>query len=191
MLKMNYWTDKWDLHEDICPCDVHFNDWVEHEKLRNKLIYHFGTGTHHVIGIKQAENNSNNTVFAITASIEEYEAYIKLVTEKSHVSKNYLAYFSDIYLANPRLLPDFDVVTMFHLCEFFFPNTASAEYGGLTDRKVLDLFTDKLCPGGHMLFYMRSIGFDKAKPVIAEWEKEKPVERTGEFKTLLVYRKKR
>jgi hypothetical protein len=191
MLKMNYWTDKWDLHEDICPCDVHFNDWVEHEKLRNKLIYHFGTGTHHVIGIKQAENNSNNTVFAITASIEEYEAYIKLVTEKSHVSKNYLAYFSDIYLANPRLLPDFDVVTMFHLCEFFFPNTASTEYGGLTDRKVLDLFTDKLRPGGHMLFYMRSIGFDKAKPVIAEWEKEKPVERTGEFKTLLVYRKKR
>ena len=189
MLKMNYWTDKWDLHEDICPCDVHFNDWVEDRKLRGNSIYHFGTGTHHVIGIRQAENGSGNVVFAITASIEEYEAYLRLVTDKSAVSKNYLAYFGDIYLTNPKLLPEFDVVTLFHLCEFFFPNTASKEYGGMTDRAVLDLLTDKTRPDGHILFYTRSIAFEKAKAVIAEWEKAKPVERVGEFKTLLVYRK--
>jgi hypothetical protein len=189
MLKMNYWTDKWDLHEDICPCDIHFNDWVEDRKLRGNSIYHFGTGTHHVIGIRQAENGSGNVVFAITASIEEYEAYLRLVTDKSAVSKNYLAYFGDIYLTNPKLLPEFDVVTLFHLCEFFFPNTASKEYGGMTDRAVLDLLTDKTRPDGHILFYTRSIAFEKAKAVIAEWEKAKPVERVGEFKTLLVYRK--
>jgi len=189
MLKMNYWTDKWDLHEDICPCDVHFNDWVEDRKLRGNSIYHFGTGTHHVIGIRQAENGSGNVVFAITASIEEYEAYLRLVTDKSAVSKNYLAYFGDIYLTNPKLLPEFDVVTLFHLCEFFFPNTASKEYGGMTDRAVLDLLTDKTRPDGHILFYTRSIAFEKAKAIIAEWEKAKPVERVGEFKTLLVYRK--
>ena len=28
MAKLNYWTDKWDLHVDICPCDVHVNDWL-------------------------------------------------------------------------------------------------------------------------------------------------------------------
>jgi hypothetical protein len=128
-------------------------------------------------------------VFAITASIEEYEAYLRLVTDKSAVSKNYLAYFGDIYLTNPKLLPEFDVVTLFHLCEFFFPNTASKEYGGMTDRAVLDLLTDKTRPDGHILFYTRSIAFEKAKAVIAEWEKAKPVERVGEFKTLLVYRK--
>ena len=111
--------------------------------LKNKQIYHFGTGTHHVVGIEQAQNGSGNAVVAITASIEEYEAYIKLVPSNAQVAKSYLAYFGDIYLTNPRLLPDFDVVTMVHLCEFFFPNTASAEYGGLTDREVLDLFTDK------------------------------------------------
>jgi hypothetical protein len=190
MLKMNYWTDKWDLDVDICPCDVHFNEWIDAQKLRGKTIYHFGTGTHHVVGITQAENGSDNVVFAITASIEEYEAYIKLVTERSHVAKNYLAYFNDIYLVNPRLLPEFDVVSMFHLCEFFFPNTASPEYGGLTDRKVLDVFTDMTRKGGCILFYPHSIGFDKAQAVIAEWEKVQPVERVGEFKTLLVYRKK-
>ncbi|NWG25909.1 MAG: hypothetical protein HXY30_16095 [Pseudorhodoplanes sp.] len=187
---MNYWTDKWDLHEDICPCDVHVNEWIAAQGLRNKLIYHFGTGTHHVVGIEQARNGSGNAVIAITASIEEYQAYIKLVTENAGVAKSYLAYFGDIYLTNPRLLPDFDIVTMVHLCEFFFPNTASAEYGGLTDRKVLDLFTDKTRSGGHILFYMRSIGFEKARPIVAAWEQEARVERVGEFKTLLVYRKK-
>ena len=189
MLKMNYWTDKWDLHEDICPCDVHFNQWIADQKIAGKTIYHFGTGTHHVVGVEQAKNGTNNVVFGITASIEEYEAYIKLVAEKAQLSKSYLAYFGDIYLSNPRLMPDFDVVSMFHLCEFFFPNTASAEYGGLTDGTMLDLFTDKLRRGGTMLFYMGSIGFDKAKPVIDAWEKEKPVTRVGMFKTLLIYRK--
>lgn len=189
MLKMNYWTDKWDLHEDICPCDVHVNDWIADQGLGNKLIYHFGTGTHHVIGVEQARNKKNNKVFAITASIEEYQSYIKLVSENSDVAKSYLAYFGDIYLTDPELLPEFDIVTMLHLCEFFFPNTASAEYGGLTDRTLLDIFTDKTRKGGYILFYTRSIGFDKAKPVIAAWEKEKPVTRVGEFKTLLIYRK--
>jgi hypothetical protein len=188
MLKMNYWTDKWDLHEDVCPCDVHFNDWVAKEKLKNKTIFHFGTGTHHVVGIKQSARK--NRVMAITASKEEYEAYVKLVTDNSSVAKNYLAYFGDIYLTDPLLLPEFDVVTMFHLCEFFFPNTASKEYGGLTDRKVLDLFTDKTKKGGHILFYTRSIAFQKAKAVIAKWEKAKPVKKVGEFKTLLVYKKR-
>lgn len=190
MLKMNYWTDKWDLHEDICPCDVHVNEWIAEQGFKNKLIYHFGTGTHHVVGIEQARNRSNNAVVAITASKEEYQAYIDLVAENSGVAKSYLAYFGDIYLTNARLLPDFDIVTMVHLCEFFFPNTASAEYGGMTDRGVLDLFTDKTRSGGHILFYTRSIGFEKAKPIVEEWEKQKPVERVGEFKTLLIYRKK-
>jgi hypothetical protein len=191
MLKMNYWTDKWDLDVDVCPCDSHFNDWVAKNKIKNKLIYHFGTGTHHLIGIKQATNKSGNAVFAITASKEEYETYIQLSTENAKVSKAYVAYFGDIYLTNPKILPDFDVVTMFHLCEFFFPNTASKAYGGMTDEKLLDLFTAKTKKGGHILFYMGSMAWNKALPLVQKWEKEKrgTVKRVGEFKTLLVFRK--
>jgi hypothetical protein len=188
MLKMNYWTDKWDLNEAVCPCDVHFNDWVAKQKLKNKTIYHFGTGTHHVVGIKQATRK--NRVYAITASKEEYDSYIELVTTNSGVAKNYVAYFGDIYLTNPLLLPELDVVTLFHLCEFFFPNTASKQYGGLTDAKVLDLFTEKTRKGGYLLFYTRSMAWDKASKVVAAWEKKTAVKRVGEFKTLLVYRKK-
>ena len=50
--------------------------------------------------------------------------------------------------------------------------------------------TAKTRKGGHILFYTRSIGFDKAKPIIAKWEKAQPVRRVGDFKTLLVYKKR-
>ena len=175
MLKMNTWSARWDLDETQCPCDVHFNDWIADQGLTGRSIYHFGTG---------------NTVFAITASVEEYDSYIKLVSENAPVARSYLAYFGDIYLTNPHLLPELDVVTLFHLCEFSAPNTASAEYGGLSDFDLLIALTDRLRPGGHVLFYTGSFAFDAAARAIAKWEKARPVERVGEFKTLLVYRKK-
>jgi hypothetical protein len=189
MQKMNYWDMKWDLHADICPCDVHFNEWTDAMKLAGKTIYHFGTGTHHIIGVRQAQ--LGNVVFAITASKEEYEAYVALVTENSRVAKSYLAYFGDIYLSNPRLLPDFDVVTMFHINEFWQDNTASAEYGGVTDRGLLDMMTAKTRPGGHILFYRDSNGRGAIANMLPAWVKEQPVERVEDFKTLIVFRRTR
>ncbi len=88
MLKLNLWDDKWDLQVDICPCDAHFNDWIESNAIRDKTIYHFGTGTHHVVGIRQAENGSGNRVFGITASKEEYEAYIDLISTNARVARS-------------------------------------------------------------------------------------------------------
>jgi hypothetical protein len=76
MLKMNLWDAKWDLDEAQCPCDIHFNQWVEANKIAGKTIYHFGTGTHHIVGLTQAANGSDNVTFGITASIAEYEAYL-------------------------------------------------------------------------------------------------------------------
>lgn len=190
MPTMNTWADKWPLMEEICPCDVHFNAWIADRQLRGKTIYHFGTGTHHVVGREQAENGSGNAVFAITASAEEYEAYVELVAGNPRVARSYLAYFGDVYLTNPRILPEFDVVTLFHLCEFFLPNTVSADYGGRTDLDLATLFADKTRSGGHILFYTGSIAFAKTQGVIAQWEQARPVERIGEFKSLLVYRKR-
>ena len=107
------------------------------------------------------------------------------------VARSYLAYFGDIYLSNPRLLPDFDVVTLFHLNEFSHPNTASPEYGGTTDRGLLDMMTAKTRPGGHILFYTKSNGWQGSAAILPAWEREQPVERVDDFKTLRVYRKKR
>src|SRR4051812_43886141 len=182
MAKMNYWGEKWDLHVDMCPCDVHINEWADASKLTGKTIFHFGTGTHHIVG--KGQSALGNNVLAITASKEEYQAYIDLVTENARVAKSHIAYFGDIYLTNAKLLPDFDVVTMVHLCEFSHPNTASPEYGGLTDRQVLDLFTAKTKPGGDIIFFMYSKDFPFSKPIFAARGSEAPPQRLQGFYTL-------
>ena len=129
---------------------------------RGKTIYHFGTGTHHIVGLTQAANGSDNVVFGITASIVEYEAYIKLANERPQLSKYYLAYFGDIYLTNPRLLPALDVVTMFHAGEYIGANTTSPEYGGVDDLGVARILLERMRPDGRLLFYTGSFAFDKA-----------------------------
>ena len=187
-MHMNCCHYQWDLQEDVCPCDVHFNAWVREQDLRDQVIYHFGTGSHHVVGIEQATNGSANSVLAITASAGEYEAYVKLVSERAELARRYVVYFGDIYLTNGRLLPRFDVVTMFHLCEFSWPATESAAYGALSDGQLLDLFTDALQPGGHLLFYPGSMAWPQARELLPAWERRHPVARLGEHRGLLVYR---
>lgn len=189
MLKMNLWDAKWDLDEAQCPCDIHFNQWIEANKVANKTIYHFGTGTHHIVGLTQAANGSNNVVFGITASIVEYEAYIKLVNERPQLSKNYLAYFGDIYLTNPRLIPPINIATMFHAGEYIGENTTTPAYGGVDDLGVTRILLDRMRPDGHVLFYTGSFAFDKADAIADTLAREKKLERVGTFKSLLVCRK--
>lgn len=187
--KLHFWDAVWDLRVAECPCDVHFCDWLEKQSIENASIFHFGTGSHHVVGIRTAENGSNNCVLGITASPGEYDAFVKLAIERPEVEKTYKVFFGDIYQLEPRLLPEFDVVTLFHLCEF--RNERNDLYGALTDRQVADMLTEKTRKGGHILFYTKSFAFDTAESkVIAEWEKEAGVERVGMYETLLVYRKK-
>lgn len=188
-MKMNFWNAKWDLDEAQCPCDVHFNDWIEDERLTGKTIYHFGTGKHHVVGIAQAQNGSGNTVFGITASPEEYDAYLRLVTEQPRIGKSYLCYFGDIYLTNPRLLPDLDIVALFHLGEFIHETTTSAEYGGLDDLGLTRALLSKTRADGRLLIFTGSFAHDKAEAVAAELERRGEVAFVSAYKTLLVYRK--
>ena len=191
--KLVFWDESWDLREKECPCDVHFIEWLDREKITGRAIYHFGTGNHHHVGIECARESRRNSVLGITAAPQEYQKYIELAIARPEVLRTYNAVFGDIYLVNPKLLPVFDVVTLFHLCEFRGERTDA--YGGATDLDVANLLTDKTRPGGHILFFTSSFAFAwdgpmSAKKVIAIWEKERPVERVGEYKSLLVYRKK-
>jgi hypothetical protein len=186
---MNFWDSKWDLDEKQCPCDIHFNDWVKAEKLTGKTIYHFGTGTHHIIGIEQATNGANNVVFGITASPEEYRTYIQLVTERPQISKSYLCYFGDIYLTNPRLLPAFDIVALFHLGEFIDESTTTPQYGGLGDLGLTRALLANTRPGGKVLIYSESFAHDRAEAVADEMVKAKEIAYVGKFEKLVVYRK--
>jgi hypothetical protein len=184
---LHFWNESWDLDVKQCPCDVHFIEWLREKTITDATIFHFGTGNHHHVGIQTATDGSNNAVLGITASPQEYESYVKLSIEHPTVTRLYKAYFGDIYQLDARLLPTFDVVTLFHLCEF--RSEANDVYGALTDLEMASLLVDKMPAGGWLLFYTGSFRFDRAKPVIAELEKIRPIERIGEYKTLLVYRK--
>jgi hypothetical protein len=186
--KLHFWDAVWDLQLEQCPCDAHFCDWLEREQVKDASIFHFGTGSHHIVGVRTAENGSNNCVLGITASPGEYDAFVKLAIERPEVEKTYKTFFGDIYQLEQRLLPQFDVVTLFHLCEF--RNERNDLYGALTDREVLDMLTGQTRPGGAILFYTKSFAFDTAEKVIAVWEEEQNVEKVGLYETLLVYRKK-
>jgi len=182
--KLATYDDNWVTRGE---CDIHLIEWLDKMRITDATIYHFGTGGHHYVGIECAKPQRRNSVLGITASPQEYQNFVRLVTGRPGVLRYYNALFGDIYLLNEKLLPTFDLVTLFHICEFSGPQTDA--YGGMTDLAVTNLLTDKTRPGGYILFYTDSFAFAKAKPVIAQWEKERPVERVGEYKTVLVYRK--
>ena len=185
--RMNIWDVYWGLRVDQCPCDVHFVEWLEEAGIRDQRIYHFGTGGHHYVGIRCAEPELNCTVLGITASPKEYESFIKLATENPALTKQYSAYFGDIYTSNARLLPRFDVVTLFHSCEF--RQEANDAYGALTDLEVMQLFTEQTEIGGHILFYTGSFAYEAAAKVIESWAATSAVEELAPFKTLRVFRR--
>lgn len=182
--KLNTYNDNWMRREN---CDIHVVEWLDQQRITDASVYHFGTGGHHHVGIECAKPERRNSVFGITASPQEYQNYVQLVTGHPEMLRYYNVVFGDIYLLNAKLLPVFDVVTLFHLCEFSGPQTDA--YGGLSDLAVANLLTDKTRPGGHILFYSGSMAFAKARPVIAQWEKERTVKHVGDYKTLMVYQK--
>ena len=104
MTTLNLWKATWSLDEAQCPCDIHFLEYLEEKGVRGAAIFHFGTGNHHILGLKTAQNGSNNAVLGITASTHEYQAYIDLLVANPHLGHTYKAYFGDIYQIDARLL---------------------------------------------------------------------------------------
>lgn len=184
---LHIYDDTWELHEDGCPCDLHFLDFLADRGIANATIFHMGTGAHHVVGQRSAESGSGNAVLGITASPGEYERYVKLAIERPKVVGSYKAFFGDIYQLDARLLPPLDVATLFHLCEF--RTERNDAYGAMTDLEVARLLWDKLKPGGRMLFYRKSMSYDKAIPNIAALQQQREMVPEPDFKTLQVFRK--
>jgi hypothetical protein len=188
MSTLNYWNETWSLDEAQCPCDLHFLQYLAEKQVKGAAIFHFGTGNHHIVGLKSAENGANNAVLAITASPQEYDDYVELLIGNPRLGHTYKAYFGDIYQLDARLLPDFDYVTLFHVGEFRTPENDS--YGALTDLEMTLLLADKIKPGGEILFYAGSFAYDKAHAVALELARVRPFAPAGDFKTLKILRKR-
>lgn len=188
MTKLNYWNQTWSLDETQCPCDLHLVQYLEQRKVTGATIFHFGTGNHHIVGLKGAQEGVDNAVLGITASPQEYDDYVELLIKNPRLGHTYKAYFGDIYQLDARLLPQFDYVSLFHLGEFRTPD--NDVYGALTDLQMTLLLADKIRPGGEILFYKGSFAYDKAEAVAAELVTQRPFEPAPDYKTLTIYRKR-
>lgn len=188
MAQLNVYEVSWYLDEAMCPCDVHFLRWLEQEGHENKTIFHFGTGGHHVIGIRSFENGSKHAILGITASPQEHEAYEKLIIERPELGRNYKVLFGDIYQLEPRLLPEFDIVTLFHVGEF--RTEKNDAYAALTDAQMVRMLVEKLKGPRLLAFYSGSYAFDVAERITGELISEGVLEPAGAFETLRIFRRR-
>lgn len=186
-LQLNYWKHSWPLRPDACPCDLHFCDYLQTFQIRDKVVFHFGSGEHHIVGRENAALEVPNHILAVTASQPEYAAYIEFIITNPHAANYYKVMFLDIYTLSARLLPTFDVVTLFHLCEFFREQQQSA-YAPLDDIRLLDLFLSKLRPDGQILFYRGSLAAEKMQIVVDRFVNAGKLVFQDDYKTLKIYR---
>jgi hypothetical protein len=185
MSGMHFWDAHWDMREAECPCDVHLTDYLLEKNIRNTTLFHFGTGAHHHLGHAIHAAKSNIAVMGITASPSEYEAYVKLSIEQPEIAQFYKVFFGDIYQMEPRLLPRFDLVTLFHACEFRTEKNDS--YGALTDATLIDLFMRTLTPQGRLAFYTGSFAWAKAQEIADTLCAQGRLVQTDTYKTLVFY----
>lgn len=177
----------WDLQPHLCPCDLELNEYLQKYHIQNQSIFHFGTGSHHIVGLENQNLEKPNDILAITASVPEHEEYIRLCRTNRQLAKFYKVIWNDIYTLTPRSLPMFDVVSLFHLGEFYMPEEAPFTHHN--DESLVDLFLSKLNPNGKILFYTESVGWGSAKPVIELFSNQGKIKKIEEYKHLLVYTK--
>jgi hypothetical protein len=188
MSKLNYWKQTWSLDAVGCPCDVHFVEYLEGKKAQGASVFHFGTGNHHIVGLSLYEKGLDCAVLGITASPQEYDAYIELLISNPRLGRTYKVYFGDIYQLDARLLPDLDYAALFHVGEY--RSSENDSYGALSDLEMTLVLADRLKPGGEMLFYRGSFAYDKAEAVAGELIRSRPFQSGGGYKSLTILRKR-
>jgi hypothetical protein len=206
-MELNYSETPWALSEKTCPCDLHFLEYLANKDLKDKLVFHFGTGDHHIVGKTNHERGNPNEIIGLTVSKQEYNSYIDFVISHPVAANFYKVLFTDIYTLSPRMLPVFDLVTLFHLGESYdefpyyeqpyYPSNVkeprlNSAYARLNDVTLLELFLEKLKPEGRILFFTKSDGFREpyqAGKIVADFIRERKMVLEEEYKTLLICRR--
>jgi hypothetical protein len=182
--RMPFVPYSWSLNARQCPCDVHFCEFLEEREIRGRSIFHFGSGGHHLVGVRNRRGGLNNDILAVTLSPREHASYVSRVIRERQIGVHYKVLFADIYTLSMNSLPAFDVVTLFHLCEF----TPESGAGRASDETVLRRFCSRIGPGGSMLFYRGSYGYPRLAPMIDWMVDEGRLSFVEEYRSLVVYR---
>jgi hypothetical protein len=184
--RMQVVAHSWPLRPASCPCDVHFCEYLEQRQVRGKSIFHFGTGGHHVVGKRNHAQAWANDILGLTVSPREHAIYVRQVIRDPALGAHYKVLFSDIYSMSGALLPAFDLITLFHLCEF--EDRASAGRR-LDDAGLVQLFCERLTPGGRLFLYRGSFGYPRAAPLIGNAVAQGRLSLVEEYQSLLVYQR--
>jgi hypothetical protein len=186
-MRLAIYDEAWVLNVETCPCDVELVEALDVMAIRGKTLFHFGTGVHHVVGRSLCNPSSRNTVLAVTACPGEYVAYMDLVSADAATAELYKVIFCDIFTLSSNILPMFDLVTLFHLCEDY--NSVRYAYAPLNDASLLELMIGQTVPNGRLAFYSGSISFKDAYPLIEQAESRGLIRRAEEYKHLIFYTK--
>ncbi len=185
----DYYREKssWELQLDRCPCDLELVEYLQKYNIQDQTIFHFGTGAHHLLGLENQKFSHPNEIIGITASVPEHQEYVRLSLKDRLLAKYYKVLCTDIFTLTDRSLPMLDVISLFHLGEFYMPEEAPFVHHN--EESLVMMFLSKLNPGGKILFYTKSIGWGKTEPMIAEFVKQGKIHQIETYKNLLVYAK--
>ena len=178
----------WGLDVAKCPCDLHFLRYLSRKGLNQQTIFHFGTGAHHLVGRENVLFQQPNEILGITASRGEYERYIDLVVDNPRIGRYYKVVFMDIYTLNPRLMPNFDLITMFHLAEH--GSVCNEDVHKTADSILLEQVVSLLKPSGRIFFYKNSGrgAAERVRLLLREFCGSGRLQHYEDFESLLVYR---
>lgn len=177
----------WKLRTNKCSCDLDFVEYLKHQKIEQKNIFHFGTGGHHIIGLENQKLIQPNQILGITASAPEHQAYVNFVIKNPALAKYYKVIFVDIYTLTANNLPRLDIVNLFHLCEYYLSENAALVHHN--DRSLLELFLDRLNPDGKIIFYTGSHAWKNASAIMKSMEDMGKLKQVDRYKSLLIYAK--
>ena len=185
MSKLNFYEIGWYLDEAQCPCDIHLVQYIDRQSIRDRTIFHFGTGEHHIVGVRCHELGTGNKVLGITASPREHDFYEKLVIEQPELGWDYKVLFGDIYQLRAELLPEFDILSLFHIGEF--RTEKNDAYGALTDEAMVRLLIGRLKGLRQVILYAGSYAFDVAQRIADKLVAEGVLEPAGSFESLRIF----
>ena len=176
----------WQLQPGLCPCDLDFVNYLRARGITGQRIFHFGSGGHHLVG-RENSMSSPNYILGITASCAEYMAYSSIVSNRPQIARHYKVILGDIYDLNFLLLPMFDIVTLFHLCEYYWSDDKYQPM--LDDYRLLGSFLSIIKANGMVIFYRGSDHYERAREIIDVYKQTRQIELFEESRSLIVYRR--
>lgn len=179
-------VEPWTLWPERCPCDVDLVNLAHIQHWTGRSILHMGTGDHHVVGQSLCDPGLltlPNWVLGVTCTPAEVTSYMDLATANPKLSRYYKVLFGDIYLLERELLPKFDVITLFHLCER--PDPRRQSYEATTPSRLLWKLNACLKPGGTVIGYSGSAAWEEAGYVL---ERHFSHDSKSSYRSLEVFR---